>query len=86
MKQSIEIEALNRDAVVERILRVIRHRGFRLQQMRLNTSVDSSNCHLSVTVESDRPLQLLLNQLKKLVDVQAVELECEDSNTLKISA
>lgn len=86
MIHTVEIDAVNRASVVERIMRVTRHRGFNLQQMSLNTYADDSKCRVSVTVNSDRSINLLLTQFAKLVDVVEVELACEDSNTLKISA
>jgi len=86
MKHTVEIDAVNRASVVERIMRVVRHRGFSLQQMSLNTYADDSKCRVSVTVDSDRSIQLLLAQFAKLVDVLTVELSCEQTHTLKISA
>lgn len=86
MIHRVDIDAVNRPAVVERILRVARHRGFLLQQMSLTTYADEEKCRVSVTVKSERAIQQLLAQLARLVDVLSVELACDESNRLKISA
>ena len=57
-----------RPEVVERILRVIRHRGFVLTQMTMQLENDEK-VRLKFSVKSDRALSLLTNQLVKLYDV-----------------
>lgn len=68
MIHSLEIELHQRPEVLERILRVARHRGFKIIKMNMrNTSeLDAS---MELEVESDRTIDLLSNQLTKLVDV-----------------
>ncbi|MDP2562621.1 acetolactate synthase 2 small subunit [Psychrobium sp. 1_MG-2023] len=57
--------------VLERVLRVARHRGFKVELMSWNDSLGE----LELTVSSQRALHLLVNQLEKLVDVtQVIEL------------
>ena len=62
----LELVARHRPEVLERILRVARHRGFTVttMEMTLETQV-----RLKITVKSDRTLDLLVNQLAKLPDV-----------------
>ena len=55
----LELVARHRPEVLERILRVARHRGFTVTTMEM-------------TVRSDRTLELLVNQLVKLLDVLMV--------------
>ena len=77
----------SRPEVLERVLRVIRHRGYALCQLNMETLSDSSSLRIAVTVESERPIQLLQSQLNKLVDVFQVEtLEQSEQSALQISA
>ena len=77
----------SRPEVLERVLRVVRHRGFALGQLNMETVPDSSSLRIAVTVESERPIQLLQSQLNKLIDVFHVEtLDQSEQSALKISA
>ena len=67
MEHQIELTAQHRPEVLERILRVIRHRGFTVTQM--NMQLIDDKVRLKFTVKSDRTLELLLSQLEKLPDV-----------------
>ena len=70
MEHQIELTAQHRPEVLERILRVIRHRGFTVTQMDMLLIDDK--VRLKFTVKSDRTLDLLVNQLVKLPDVLTV--------------
>lgn len=63
----IELTARHRPEVLERILRVVRHRGFTVTQM--DMQLTDGKVRLKITVKSDRTLDLLVNQLVKLPDV-----------------
>jgi acetolactate synthase II small subunit len=77
----------SRPEVLERVLRVVRHRGFALCQLNMETVPDSSSLRIAVTVESERPIQLLQSQLNKLIDVFHVETRDQsEQSALKISA
>ena len=67
MEHQIELTAQHRPEVLERILRVIRHRGFTVTQMDMQLIDDK--VRLKFTVKSDRTLELLVSQLEKLTDV-----------------
>ena len=67
MEHQIELTAQHRPEVLERILRVIRHRGFTVTQMDMQLIDDK--VRLKFTVKSDRTLDLLMSQLEKLPDV-----------------
>lgn len=67
MEQQIELTAQHRPEVLERILRVVRHRGFTVTQMDMQLIDDK--VRLKFTVKSDRTLDLLVSQLEKLQDV-----------------
>lgn len=77
----------SRPEVMERVLRVVRHRGFALCQLNMETLPNSSSLRIAVTVESERPIQLLQSQLNKLVDVFQVEtIDQSEQSALQISA
>ena len=67
MEHQIELTAQHRPEVLERILRVVRHRGFTVTQMEMQLIDDK--VRLKFTVKSDRTLDLLVSQLEKLPDV-----------------
>ena len=69
----LTIQAYSRPEVLERVLRVVRHRGFQLCAINMEASATASELQISVTVASERPLHLLQSQLAKLIDVIHVE-------------
>ena len=71
MEHQIELTAQHRPEVLERILRVIRHRGFTVTQM--NMQLIDDKVRLKFTVKSDRTLDLLVSQLEKLPDVLGIK-------------
>ena len=64
---TFELTAQHRPEVLERVLRVIRLRGFTVTYMEM-TLVDTQ-VRLKITVKSDRTFDLLVNQLAKLPNV-----------------
>lgn len=71
MEHQIELTAQHRPEVLERILRVVRHRGFTVTQMDMQLIEDK--VRLKFTVKSDRTLDLLVSQLEKLPDVMEIK-------------
>ncbi|WP_109432602.1 acetolactate synthase 2 small subunit [Aggregatibacter segnis] len=71
MEQQIELTAQHRPEVLERILRVVRHRGFTVTQMDMQLIDDK--VRLKFTVKSDRTLDLLVSQLEKIYDVVEIK-------------
>ena len=71
MEHQIDLTAQHRPEVLERILRVIRHRGFTVTQMDMQLVDDK--VRLKFTVKSDRTLDLLVSQLEKLPDVMEIK-------------
>ena len=67
MEHQIDLTAQHRPEVLERILRIARHRGFTVTQMDMQLINDK--VRLKFTVKSDRTLDLLVSQLEKLPDV-----------------
>ena len=71
MEHQIELTAQHRPEVLERILRVVRHRGFTVTQMDMQLIDDK--VRLKFTVKSDRTLDLLVSQLEKIYDVVEIK-------------
>ncbi|MCL1142197.1 acetolactate synthase 2 small subunit [Shewanella gaetbuli] len=68
MMHNLEIIVKPCPEVLERVLRVTRHRGFKVTQMQMLTNNDASIA-ISLMVEAERAIELLTNQLVKLIDV-----------------
>ena len=62
-----DLIAQHRPEFLERVLRVIRLRGFTVTNM--NMALVETQVQLKITVKSDRTFDLLVNQLAKLPDV-----------------
>ncbi len=79
MKQhQLTIFARPRPEVVERVLRVVRHRGFQLCSINMAAPADCQELSLTVTVASIRPIESLQAQLAKLIDVMQVEVAASE--------
>ena len=68
MMHNLEITVQQRPEVIERVLRVTRHRGFKVTQMQMRTNEDTSLA-IELWVEAERAIELLSSQLDKLIDV-----------------
>lgn len=68
------IQTRFRTEVLERLLRVVRHRGFQVCKMNTNQIANGDNISIYLTVTSERPVNLLFSQLSKLADVNSVEI------------
>ena len=71
MEHQIDLTAQHRPEVLERILRVVRHRSFTVTQMDMQLIDDK--VRLKFTVKSDRTLDLLVSQLEKIYDVVEIK-------------
>ena len=65
---SLALNVQQRPEVLERVLRVVRHRGFKVANLSMQLN---SNNHTSIDmlVQSEREIGLLTNQIIKLIDV-----------------
>ncbi|MCG9756990.1 acetolactate synthase 2 small subunit [Shewanella insulae] len=72
MIYNLALTLVQQPEVVERVLRVTRHRGFKVTEMDMHLG-DNGTTRLRMVVESERALELLSHQLNKLIDVT----ECE---------
>lgn len=66
------IKAHYRLGVLERILRVVRHRGGYIKAMDMQENSDKT-LNLNLALTSDRPAALLYAQLNKLLDIISIE-------------
>jgi len=71
----LTIKANNQPATLERLLRVVRFRGFSIDRVSMHIAPVEQQIDIQVAVKSKRPIALLENQLRKLVDVQQVLVE-----------
>lgn len=69
----LTVSANQRPEVLERILRVVRHRGFEIKKLEAHTNEHSVS--LDLTVKSERAVSLLTHQLEKLFDVTEVNVK-----------
>ena len=76
-----EIIARNEDGILERILRVCRHRGFGIHQFRAVIEQAPKLIHIEIEGESSRPLQLLSTQIEKFYDVVGVSIAAVQRDT-----
>ncbi|SUT86986.1 MULTISPECIES: acetolactate synthase 2 small subunit [Actinobacillus] len=69
-RYDLTIKANKRPETLERILRVIRHRGFEVLNLQAVNS--GEEIAIQLTLQSQRDISLLTAQLEKLFDVLAV--------------
>ncbi|ANI29692.1 acetolactate synthase 2 regulatory subunit [Yersinia entomophaga] len=84
MQHQLSIQARFRPEMLERVLRVVRHRGFQVCAMNMSPILNNENINIELTVASQRSVDLLSSQLNKLLDVASVEIQ--QTNTLQIRA
>lgn len=83
MQHQVSIQARFRPEMLERVLRVVRHRGFQVCAMNMDQSANSDNINIELTVASQRPVDLLSSQLSKLMDVARVEIQQHTSQQIR---
>ncbi len=85
MKSLLIIQSHNSPEFLERLLRVVRHRGFTVLNLHVETSEDERNLHLTLTVSSERNIRLLTKQLEKLFGIIKV-VKLSQNMAIKASA
>ncbi|MGY5748617.1 acetolactate synthase 2 small subunit [Vibrio antiquarius] len=70
----LDIKADDKPVLLERVLRVIRHRGFVIKQVAATQNHESKVASVEIIADSDRPISFLINQIEKLWDVRKVEV------------
>ncbi|MDR7345538.1 MAG: acetolactate synthase 2 small subunit [Pantoea sp.] len=82
-QHQLSIEARFRPEVLERILRVIRHRGFQVCAMNMASGTSAENINIEMTVASQRSVDLLSTQLSKLMDVACVQIQQQTTQQIR---
>ena len=74
MQHQVNVSARFNPETLERVLRVVRHRGFHVCSMNMAAASDAQNINIELTVASPRSVDLLL------VDVAHVAI-CQSTTT-----
>ncbi|HGM5492109.1 TPA: acetolactate synthase 2 small subunit [Serratia fonticola] len=82
MQHQLSIQARFRPEMLERVLRVVRHRGFQVCAMNMASGSNADDINIELTVASQRPVDLLSSQLSKLMDVSSVEIQQQSSQQI----
>ncbi|OIQ25077.1 acetolactate synthase 2 small subunit [uncultured Vibrio sp.] len=78
----LDIKADDKPVLLERVLRVVRHRGFVVKQVAGTQNHESKIASVEIIVDSDRPISFLTNQIEKLWDVRTIDVTVIDNNEL----
>ena len=78
----LDIKADDKPVLLERVLRVIRHRGFIVKQVAGTQNHESKVASIEIIVDSERPISFLVNQIEKLWDVRTVDVISISRNEL----
>ncbi|MEZ8106394.1 MULTISPECIES: acetolactate synthase 2 small subunit [Vibrio] len=78
----LDIKADDKPVLLERVLRVIRHRGFIIKQVAATQNHESKVASVEIIVDSDRPISFLVNQIEKLWDIKNVDVITISKNEL----
>ncbi len=82
-QHQLSIEARFRPEILERILRVVRHRGFQISAMSMVCEENTDNINIEMTVASQRSVDLLSTQLRKLMDVACVQIQEQTTQQIR---
>ena len=86
MQHQVAVQARFNPETLERVLRVVRHRGFQVCSMNMEAATDAQNINIELTVASPRPVELLFSQLSKLVDVARADIQQCTTSSQQIRA
>jgi len=76
----------DKQVVLERILQVTRYRGFLINGMNAEVNTGNNIATITMSVSSERPISLLVDQINKLIDIKGVEVDHSDAKTRQHSA
>ena len=74
MKFTFEIKIANSEGALERILGRLRQRSFSICTLLAGCSEDGASMDVRVTVESARPVEPVVKQIRKLYEVEQVKV------------
>ncbi len=78
----LDIKADDKPVLLERVRRVVRHRGFIIKQVAATQNHESHVASVEIIVDSDRPITFLTNQIEKLWDIKSVTVTLLHGNEL----
>ncbi|MDB2386034.1 acetolactate synthase 2 small subunit [Shewanella sp.] len=76
---TLAIKVQHQPEVLERLLRVVRHRGFDVINLAMQTH-ENDTSSIEFSVRSDRAIALLTNQLNKLIDIVDCQVLASEIN------
>jgi len=74
-KYQLIIMADDKQVVLERILQVTRYRGFLINGMNAEVNTGNNVATITMSVSSERPISLLVDQINKLIDIKGVKVD-----------
>lgn len=74
-KYQLIIMADDKQVVLERILQVTRYRGFLINGMHAEVNTGNNEATITMSVSSERPITLLVDQINKLIDIKGVKVD-----------
>jgi acetolactate synthase II small subunit len=69
------IKADDKQVVLERILQVARYRGFLISGIHAQVNTGTNIGTIELLVRSERPIELLVDQINKLIDIKEVKVD-----------
>lgn len=69
------IKADDKQVVLERILQVARYRGFLIAGINAQVNTGTHIGTIELLVKSERPIELLVDQINKLIDIKEVRVD-----------
>ena len=85
-KYQLVIMADDKQVVLERILQVTRYRGFLINGMNAEVNTGNNVATITMTVSSERPISLLVDQINKLIDIKGVKVDNSEVQIQQYSA
>ena len=70
----------DRQVVLERILQVTRYRGFLINGINAQVNTGNQIATIELYVSSERPIELLVDQINKLIDIKGVKVDNKAEN------
>ena len=74
-KYQLIIMADDKQVVLERILQVTRYRGFLINGLSAEVNTGTQVATIVMQVSSERPIELLVDQVNKLIDIKSVKVD-----------
>ena len=85
-KYQLIIMADDKQVVLERILQVTRYRGFLINGINAEVNTGNNVATITMSVSSERPISLLIDQINKLIDIKGVKVDSSEVQIKQHSA